>query len=75
MTDPQGRPGYNPFKYNSFAANAGLQTWRLTTSLQSQITRAAAAGLASQLPPILTFDSLVAATVSTPAACPLRRDR
>ena len=60
-------PEYNPFKYNSFAANAGLQTWRLTTTLQSQITRAAAAGLAGQLPPILTFHSLVDATVSTPA--------
>jgi alpha-beta hydrolase superfamily lysophospholipase len=60
-------PEYNPFKYNSFAANAGLQTWRLTTRLQSQITRAAGAGLASQLPPILTFQSLVDATVSTPA--------
>ena len=60
-------PEYNPFKYNSFAANAGLQTWRLTTTLQSQITRVAAAGLASQLPPILTFHSLVDATVSTPA--------
>jgi alpha-beta hydrolase superfamily lysophospholipase len=60
-------PEYNPFKYNSFAANAGLQTWRLTTTLQSQITRAAGAGLSSQLPPILTFHSLVDATVSTPA--------
>jgi alpha-beta hydrolase superfamily lysophospholipase len=60
-------PEYNPFKYNSFAANAGLQTWRLTTSLQSQIARAAAAGLAPRLPPILTFQSLVDATVSTPA--------
>jgi alpha-beta hydrolase superfamily lysophospholipase len=60
-------PEYNPFKYNSFAANAGLQTWRLTTTLQAQITRAAEAGLASQLPPILTFHSLVDATVSTPA--------
>jgi alpha-beta hydrolase superfamily lysophospholipase len=60
-------PEYNPFKYNSFPANAGLQTWRLTRTLQSQITRAAGAGLASQLPPILTFHSLVDATVSTPA--------
>jgi alpha-beta hydrolase superfamily lysophospholipase len=60
-------PEYNPFKYNSFAANAGLQTWRLTTTLQAQIARAASAGLASQLPPILTFHSLVDATVSTPA--------
>jgi alpha-beta hydrolase superfamily lysophospholipase len=60
-------PEYNPYKYNSFAANAGLQTWRLTTTLQSQIARAAGAGLAPRLPPILTFQSLVDATVSTQA--------
>jgi alpha-beta hydrolase superfamily lysophospholipase len=60
-------PEYNPFKYNSFPANAGLQTWRLTTALQSQIARAARAGLGAQLPPVLTFQSLVDATVSTPA--------
>jgi len=60
-------PEYNPFKYNSFPANAGLQTWRLTTTLQRQIQRAAGAGLASRLPPVLTFHSLVDATVSTPA--------
>ena len=60
-------PEYNPFKYNSFAANAGLQTWRLTTTLQAQITRAAGAGVARRMPPLLTFHSLVDATVSTPA--------
>ena len=60
-------PEYNPFKYNSFAANAGLQTWRLTTALQAQIARAAGAGLAPRMPPLLTFHSLVDATVSTPA--------
>ncbi len=60
-------PEYNPFKYNSFAANAGLQTWRLTTTLQQQIARIAGAGLGSQLPPVLTFHSLVDATVSTAA--------
>ena len=60
-------PEYNPFKYNSFPANAGLQTWRLTTTLQRQIEHAASAGLASRLPPVLTFHSLVDATVSTPA--------
>ena len=60
-------PEYNPFKYNSFAANAGLQTWRLTTTLQAQIADAAAANLGSRLPPVLTFHSLVDATVSTPA--------
>jgi pimeloyl-ACP methyl ester carboxylesterase len=60
-------PEYNPFKYNSFPANAGLQTWRLTTALQRQITRVAGAGLGAKLPPILTFQSIVDATVSTPA--------
>ena len=60
-------PEYNPFKYNSFAANAGLQTWRLTTTLQAQIARVAAGSLASRMPPMLTFHSLVDATVSTPA--------
>ena len=60
-------PEYNPFKYNSFPANAGLQTWRLTTTMQAQIARIAAAGRGGELPPILTFHSLVDATVSTPA--------
>jgi len=60
-------PEYNPFKYNSFAANAGLQTWRLTTTLQAQIARVAGAGLGRRMPPLLTFHSLVDATVSTPA--------
>ena len=60
-------PEYNPFKYNSFPANAGLQTWRLTTTLESQIANAARSGRGAQLPPILTFHSLVDATVSTPA--------
>jgi alpha-beta hydrolase superfamily lysophospholipase len=60
-------PEYNPFKYNSFAANAGLQTWRLTTTLQRQMLRVADAGLGAKLPPVLTFHSIVDATVSTPA--------
>jgi alpha-beta hydrolase superfamily lysophospholipase len=60
-------PEYNPFKYNSFPANAGLQTWRLTRTLQQQVARVAAAGHGPRLPPMLTFHSLVDATVSTPA--------
>ena len=60
-------PEYNPFKFNSFPANAGLQTWRLTTTLQKQIVGAAEGGLRTQLPPVLTFHSLVDATVSTAA--------
>ena len=60
-------PEYNPFKYNSFPANAGLQTWRLTTTMQRQLERIASAGHTAQLPPFLTFHSLVDSTVSTPA--------
>lgn len=60
-------PEYNPFKYTSFPANAGLQTWRLTSTLQRQLDRVAGSGQAKQLPPLLTFHSLVDATVSTPA--------
>jgi alpha-beta hydrolase superfamily lysophospholipase len=60
-------PEYNPFKYNSFPANAGLQSWRLSTTVQAQILRLGKAGRLKDLPPVLTFQSLVDATVSTPA--------
>jgi alpha-beta hydrolase superfamily lysophospholipase len=60
-------PEYNPFKYNSFPANAGLQSWRLTTTLQAQLLRLGKAGRLKDLPPVLAFQSLVDATVSTAA--------
>ncbi len=60
-------PEYNPFKYNSFPANAGLQSWRLTTDLQAQILRLGKAGRLKELPPVLAFQSVVDATVSTAA--------
>jgi alpha-beta hydrolase superfamily lysophospholipase len=60
-------PEYNPFKYNSFPANAGLQSWRLTTTVQAQILRLGKAGRLKDLPPVLAFQSLVDATVSTDA--------
>ena len=37
-------PEYNPFKYNSFPANAALQSWRLSTAVQAQILRLGKAG-------------------------------
>ena len=60
-------PEYNPFKYNSFPANAALQSWRLTTDVQAQILRLGKAGRLKDLPPVLAFQSLVDATVSTAA--------
>ena len=60
-------PEYNPFKYNSFPANAGRQTYDITRDLQQRLVRRGAEGRLAQFPPVLTFQSLVDATVSTPA--------
>lgn len=61
------QPEFNPFKYNSFPVNAARQTHRLTAALQERLERLAAAGRLNALPPVLTFQSVVDATVSTPA--------
>ena len=60
-------PEFNPFKYNSFPVNGARQSWRLTQALQEQIRRLARAGQLAQLPPILTFQSVIDFTVSTRA--------
>lgn len=60
-------PEYNPFKYTSFPANAGFQTFRLTRALHDDLDRVHARGRAGELPPILTFQSIVDTTVSAPA--------
>jgi alpha-beta hydrolase superfamily lysophospholipase len=58
-------PEYDPFKYVSFAVNAGDQTYRLTARIREQL-KAQHARL-GELPPILAFLSAVDATVSTRA--------
>ena len=58
---------YDPFKYNSFAVNAGDQVYRLTAEIQRQLDGLSTTGLLQRLPPILAFQSVVDATVSTPA--------
>ena len=60
-------PEYNPFKYNSFAANAGFQTSRITRTIQADLDRAQASGGLAKLPPIQTFQSIVDSTISAPA--------
>ena len=68
-------PEYNPFKYNSFPANAGFQTSSITRAVQADLDRAASDGRLAKMPPILTFQSIVDATVSTPAVVHLLYDR
>ena len=60
-------PEFNPFKYNSFPVNGARQSFRLTDALQAQIQRMARAGQLGALPPVLTFQSVIDFTVSTPA--------
>ena len=59
-------PEFNPFKYNSFPVNGARQSWRLTQALQARLRTMAGPRLEA-LPPILTFQSVADATVSTPA--------
>ena len=60
-------PEFNPFKYNSFPVNGARQSYRLTQTLQERIARYAREGKLGQLPPTLTFQSLIDFTVSTRA--------
>ncbi|MGH6624164.1 MAG: alpha/beta hydrolase, partial [Burkholderiaceae bacterium] len=60
-------PEFNPFKYNSFPVNGARQSYRLTDALQTQIQRMSRAGQLAGLPPVLTFQSVIDFTVSTPA--------
>ena len=60
-------PEFNPFKYNSFPVNGARQSYRLTQVLQAQTARYGRTGQLAQLPPIITFQSVMDFTVSTSA--------
>jgi esterase/lipase len=58
-------PEYDPFKYNSFTKAAGEQSYQLTNAIHKQVAQLVKSGSISGLPPIITFQSLVDATVLT----------
>lgn len=60
-------PEFDPFKYNSFAINAGDQAYRLTIENRKRLDALGGAGKLNQLPPILAFQSVLDATVSARA--------
>jgi alpha-beta hydrolase superfamily lysophospholipase len=60
-------PEFDPFKYNSFAVNAGDQVHRLTRSVARDIEARAATGPIAPFPRTLVFLSTVDATVSVDA--------
>lgn len=61
------RPEYNPFKYNSLPVNAARQSHLITRELQRRLDRLQKSGRLGELPPLLTFQSVVDATVLTDA--------
>jgi|APTNR8051073442_1049403.scaffolds.fasta_scaffold04595_7 alpha-beta hydrolase superfamily lysophospholipase len=63
----QVQPEYDPYKYNSFTANAGAQVHRLTRSVAGRIATGARTGPIAGFPPTLVFLSTVDATVSAAA--------
>jgi alpha-beta hydrolase superfamily lysophospholipase len=60
-------PEFDPYKYNSFATNAGEQVHRLTRLVAGRLASRRESGVEAQLPPILVLKSTVDATVSTSA--------
>jgi alpha-beta hydrolase superfamily lysophospholipase len=60
-------PEFNPFKYNSFPVNGARQSYRLTDAVRSQMAAVRDANRLSELPPTLTFQSVMDFTVSTQA--------
>ena len=59
-------PEYDPYKYGSFAVNAGDVAYRVTVEIQQQISALTGNGKLKNIPPILAFSSIVDATVTAP---------
>jgi alpha-beta hydrolase superfamily lysophospholipase len=58
---------YDPFKYGSFAVNAGDLSYRITAEVQAQLERLGEGEALARMPPTLAFSSVVDATVYAPA--------
>lgn len=60
-------PEYDPYKYGSFAVNAGDLAYRITLHIQQQLDALQGTGKLKKLPPILAFQSGVDATITASA--------
>ena len=60
-------PEYDPFKYGSFAVNAGHQSYRLTREIRMRLDALRESERFEQFPAVLAFQSIADATVSTGA--------
>jgi len=60
-------PEFEPYKYRSFAVNAGDQVYRLTQVIKQRLDALAQSGPVAGVPRMLAFQSVADATVSAPA--------
>ncbi len=60
-------PEYDPYKYGSFAINAGNVAYQMTLLIQKRLDELQKSGKLIDTPPILAFSSIVDATVFAPA--------
>lgn len=60
-------PEYDPFKFGSFAVNAGDVVFRLTAEIRKRLDALSGTGELAGFPPLLAFSSVVDATVSVGA--------
>ena len=56
----------DPYKYSSWPMNASVQAWNLTQVVERQIAELEKSGQISELPPVLTIQSIVDSTVVVP---------
>jgi alpha-beta hydrolase superfamily lysophospholipase len=56
-------PEFDPYKYNSFAVNAGVQAYAMTQKVREGLDALARDGRLGEVAPILAFQSAVDATV------------
>ncbi|MBT8332978.1 MAG: alpha/beta hydrolase, partial [Deltaproteobacteria bacterium] len=61
------QPEFDPYKYNSFATNAGNQVHLITRDVARRLTDWSRKNDPNKFPPVLTFQSAVDATVSVNA--------
>ncbi len=64
-------PEFDPYKFNSFPVNASRQVNRSTRALRESLLRARESGRIKQLPPIVTWQSVVDSTVGSLGAADL----
>jgi esterase/lipase len=65
----------DPFKYSSWPMNANVQAWAITQEVEQRLAALEQAGRMKEMPPILTMQSAIDATVVVPKLITVLFDR